>query len=84
MQFERCLKLLNFVVMKMSAPPSITPFLAIGDITGKHYNYMKTYVEIFRNTCPGTALKILTSLQMLLTHFSSSGPKGKVTKHGKD
>ena len=76
--------------MKMSTPPSINPFLAIGHIVGKHYNYMKTYVEIFCNTFPGTVLKNITSLQMLLAHFFSSRPKewfprmGKLTKNGKD
>ena len=90
MQFAQCLKLLNFVVMKMSTPPSINPFLASIHIAGKHYNYMKTYVEIFCNTCRGTVLKNITFLQMLLTHFSSSRPKewfpcmGKLTKNGKD
>ena len=70
MQFVRCLKLLHYVVMNMSTPPSINSFLAIGHI--------------------GTVLKNITSLQMLLTHFSSSRPKewfpcmGKLTKNGKD
>ena len=90
MQFVRCLKLLHYVVMNMSTPPSINSFLAIGHIVREHYNYMKTYVEIFCNTCPGTVLKNTTSLQMLLTHFSSSRPKkwfpcmGKLAKKGKE
>ena len=76
--------------MKMSTLPSINPFLAIGHIAEKHYNYMKTYVKIFCNNCLGTVLKNITSLQMLLTHFSSSRSKewfpcmGKLTKNGKD